>query len=86
MASYSIELTSTAEKQLRKASKRDRPRLVAAIASLAENPRPPGVRKLRGYDDIYRLRVGRFRIVYETVDDRLVIIVLKLGHRKDVYR
>jgi mRNA interferase RelE/StbE len=86
MASYSVRLTATAEKQLRKAPKRDREPLANAITSLSTNPRPRGIRKLSGYDDVYRLRVGRYRVLYEIADQRLVVLVLKLGHRKDVYR
>ncbi|KPK14093.1 MAG: hypothetical protein AMJ62_14040 [Myxococcales bacterium SG8_38] len=86
MASYSVELTRTAEKQFRTIAKRDLNRIVDAIRGLAERPRPQGARKLHGYDDVYRIRVGKYRIVYEVFDDRVVVIVLKVGHRKDVYR
>jgi mRNA interferase RelE/StbE len=86
MASYNVELTRTAEKQLRRIAKRDRSRLVEAICGLADAPRPKGARKLRGYDDVYRIRVGRYRVVYEVFDDRVVVIVLKVGHRKDIYK
>ena len=86
MASYSVELTRTAEKQLRKIAKRDRERVVDAIGGLADRPRTHGARKLQGYDDVYRIRVGKYRIVYEVFDDRVVVIVLKVGHRKDIYR
>jgi len=86
MASYSVELTRTAEKQLRRIAKRDRSRVVDAIRSLADRPRPHGARKLQGYDDVHRIRVGKYRIVYEVFDDRVVVIILKVGHRKDIYR
>jgi len=86
MASYSVELTRTAEKQLRRFSKRDRNRLVEAIHGLADRPRPHGARKLQGYDDVYRIRVGQYRVVYEVFDDRVIVIVLKVGHRKDIYK
>lgn len=86
MASYSVELTRTAEKQLRKIAKRYRNRVVDAIRGLADRPRPQGARKLQGYDDVYRIRVAKYRIVYEVIDDRVVVIVLKVGHRKDIYR
>ena len=88
MASYSVELTRTAEKQLRRIAKRDRNRLVEAIRGLADSPRPHGARhgarKLQGYDDVYRIRVGQYRVVYEVFDDRVIVIVLKVGHRKDI--
>ena len=86
MASFSVELTRTAEKQLRRVAKRDRGRLLDAIEALGTKPRPQGARKLQGYEDIYRIRVGQYRVVYEVIDDRVVVIVLKLGHRKDIYR
>ena len=86
MASYSVELTRTAEKQLRRIAKRDRNRLVEAIHGLADKPRPHGARKLQGYDDVYRIRVGQYRVVYEVFDDRVILIVLKVGHRKDIYK
>jgi mRNA interferase RelE/StbE len=86
MASYSVELTRTAEKQLRRIAKRDRNRLVEAIRALADRPRPQGARKLQGYDDVYRIRVGQCRVVYEVLDERVIVIVLKVGHRKDIYK
>lgn len=86
MASYSVELTRTAEKQLRRIAKRDRNRLVEAIRGLADRPRPHGARKLQGYDDVYRVRVGQHRVVYEIIEDRVIVIVLKVGHRKDIYK
>ena len=86
MASYNVELTRTAEKQLRRIAKRDRNRMVEAIRGLADTPRPNGARKLQGYDDVYRIRVGRHRVVYEVFDDRVIVIVLKVGHRKDIYK
>ena len=86
MASYSVELTRTAEKQLRRIAKRDRNRLVEAIHGLADRPRPHGVRRLQGYDDVYRIRVRQYRVVYEILEDRVMVIVLKVGHRKDIYK
>jgi len=86
MACYSVELTRTAEKQLRRLAKRDRIRVVEAIEELATKARPRAARKLQGYDDVYRIRVGQYRVVYEVYDDRVVVIVLKIGHRKDIYR
>lgn len=86
MPDYQIEVSATAEKQLRKLETPNQLRIISAIRKLAIDPRPKGVRKLRGYDDVYRLRTGRFRIIYSVEDQRLVIIVLKLGHRKAAYR
>ncbi len=86
MASYSVELTRTAEKQLRRIAKRDRNRLVEAIRDLVDKPRPHGARKLQGYDDVYRIRARQYRAVYEILEDRVIVIVLKVGHRKDIYK
>jgi mRNA interferase RelE/StbE len=59
---------------------------MAAIADLAETPRPDGVRKIVGSEDAYRIRVGDYRIVYKIVDRVLTVFVVRVGHRKDVYR
>jgi mRNA interferase RelE/StbE len=56
------------------------------IKSLAENPRPRGCHKLRGYNDVYRVRTGVFRVIYSVEEERLLILVVKIGHRKDIYR
>ena len=66
--------------------KKDRQRIVASIQSLARDPRPAGCQKLSGEPDRYRLRVGRYRIVYSVGDSELVVVVVRVGHRKDVYR
>jgi mRNA interferase RelE/StbE len=86
MASYEIEIGRTAEKQLKNLSERDQLRVVRAILALVEEPYPRGTRKLSGYDDVFRIRVGRFRVLYSVAENRLVILILKIGHRKDVYR
>jgi len=54
--------------------------------ALAINPRPKGVKKLTGLDSLYRIRTGDYRIVYQVRDDRLIVLVVRIGHRKDVYR
>ena len=56
------------------------------MLALGEEPHPPGSRKLTGYDDVFRVRVGVYRIIYSVSGRRLVIIMLKIGHRKDIYR
>lgn len=86
MAGYEIEISRTAEKQLRELSDDDQLRVVRTVLSLAEEPRPRGSRKLSGYDDVFRIRVVRFRVLYSVSDSRLIILVLKIGQRKDVYR
>jgi mRNA interferase RelE/StbE len=86
MPSYRVEVSATAERQLRKLSRPDQVRLIRSMQALSNDPRPPGCRKLSGYEDVFRIRVGRYRILYSIEDRRLVIIVLKVGDRKDVYR
>ncbi len=86
MASYEIEITRTAEKQLKKLQRAEQGRVVAAVLRLADEPRPRGSRKLTGYDDVFRIRVGTYRVLYSVSGRRLVIIILKVGHRRDVYR
>ena len=86
MAKYKIEISRSAEKQLKKLPRRDQQRIVEAVLALADEPVPRGARKLAGYDDVFRIRVGRYRILYSVSSGTLVIIVLKIGHRKDVYR
>jgi len=86
MASYRIEVSATAEKQIRKLPREDQVRVLRAIRPLAAQPTPPGSRKVRGYDDVYRIRVGTYRILYRVEGRRLVIIILKIGQRREIYR
>ena len=86
MAKYSLEFSATAERQLGKLRKPDLLRVLRAIRSLSEEPHPRGTRKLQDYDDVYRIRVGTYRVLYSVESERVTIIVLKIGQRKDVYR
>ena len=86
MGHHEVEVSRTAEKQLHKLTRDDQERVVRRMLVLAEDPFPQGARKLTGYDDVYRVRVGRYRILYSVSRRRLVIVILKVGHRKDVYR
>lgn len=86
MARYSVFLKPSAVKEIEAvAGKDDRRRILERIQTLAVDPRPHGSVKLSGYQK-YRLRQGSFRILYEIADDRLVVTVVKVGDRKDVYR
>lgn len=84
MSRYRIELRPAAVRALRKVDPQDRGRLQGAIALLAEDPRPPSSRRLRGRDG-YRVRVGDYRILYTVADEVLLVVVVTLGHRRDVY-
>ncbi|MEE8394652.1 MAG: type II toxin-antitoxin system RelE/ParE family toxin [bacterium] len=59
---------------------------VGSFKKLAENPRPRGVRKLAGLQNLYRIRQGQYRVIYQILDDLLLVLVLVVGHRRDVYR
>ena len=85
MASYKLLIKPTAGKEIEAVPKQDRRRIVAKITSLSRNPRPPGCEKLSGHDQ-YRLRQGNYRILYEIQDLDLVVLLVKVGHRRDVYR
>jgi mRNA interferase RelE/StbE len=86
MASYRIEVSATAEKQIRKLRREDQVRVLRTIQLLATDPTPPGSRKVRGYEDVFRIRVGTHRVLYRVAGRRLLIIILKIGHRRDIYR
>ncbi len=86
MARYRVEISRTAEKQLRKLVSPDRGKVVRALERLGDDPHPPGSRKLSGYTDVFRIRVGVYRVLYSVEGRRLIVIILKIGHRKDVYR
>jgi mRNA interferase RelE/StbE len=83
---YQIEFTSSAAKAFGKLTDDVRQRLADTIDALADDPRPPGVEKLRGSESAYRVRVGDYRILYVIVDRALIVTVIKVGHRRDVYR
>lgn len=86
MARYKIEISQSAERQLKKLRREDLRRVVKAMLALADNPHPKGSRKLTGYDDVFRIRAGQYRILYSISGNKLIIIILKIGQRKDVYR
>ena len=86
MASYSIRIKKSARKELESIpSIKDRQRIVSRIAGLAENPRPGGAVKMSGLDR-YRIRQGRYRILYSIEDAVLTVYVIRIANRKDVYR
>lgn len=87
MASYEVVIKKSAAKELENiAGKKDRQRIAQRIRALAADPRPPGVEKLSGSSEKYRVRQGDFRIVYEIEDDVLIVIVVRIADRKEVYR
>jgi mRNA interferase RelE/StbE len=86
MDSYQIEIKPSASKELEKLPRQIIPRIVAAIRELAINPYPQGVKKLTGFEHTYRIRVGDYRILYNSYEDRLVIEIIRVRHRKEAYR
>jgi mRNA interferase RelE/StbE len=83
---YRIEVAPAAARQLRKFDPQARRRIQAAVELLATDPRPPGAKKLVGGDGEWRVRTGDYRIVYEIHDQVLVILVVAIGHRRDIYK
>jgi len=85
MARYELRFRKSVSKDLNPILKRDVQKIIEAIQALADDPRPPQSRKLSGAEK-YRLRCGAYRVLYEIQDDVLVVCIVKVGHRKDVYR
>ncbi|MBQ1028110.1 type II toxin-antitoxin system RelE/ParE family toxin [Verrucosispora sp. WMMD1129] len=82
---YTVQVDRAAAKLLRKLDRPVQARLVTAIANLATEPRPAGVKALTGHSSLFRIRVGAYRIIYTVRDQELIVLVVHLGHRSDVY-
>ncbi len=85
MARYRVIVRKSVSKDLKGIPKKDVRRILSAIELLADDPRPPGTKKLSGQER-YRLRQGNYRILYEIEDDRLIVCVVRVGDRREVYR
>jgi mRNA interferase RelE/StbE len=83
--SYSIDILRVAQKQLSKIDKIQQERIITEIRNLANEPRPLGCKKLSGRP-AWRIRIGTYRVIYEIKDHQLLVLVIKIGDRKDVYR
>jgi len=83
---YSIRIAESAARALRKIPTAIRARIARAIDGLADDPFPPGVRKLQGEEQTYRIRVGDYRVISDVLPEELVVLVLRSGNRKDIYR
>jgi mRNA interferase RelE/StbE len=83
--SYTIIIPKPVQKQLDDLPKIERDRLTFNIQLLADDPRPNGVKKLKGYNAAYRIRVGDYRIIYNIKDRELIVLLLSVSHRKDAY-
>jgi mRNA interferase RelE/StbE len=86
VTTYRVELARRAVRSLASLPRREQQRVRAAIDLLATEPRPPAASKLAGERHAYRVRVGVYRILYEIFDDRLLVQVVRIGHRRDVYK
>ncbi len=85
MSTYRVEFRPAALRELRRLDRSVQPRIQGAITLLAQDPRPPASRPLRGREG-YRLRVGDYRIIYIINDGVLLVVVVTIGHRREVYR
>ncbi|MFI5116312.1 MAG: type II toxin-antitoxin system RelE/ParE family toxin [Terriglobales bacterium] len=81
-----MRFVESAARSLKKLPAGPRLRIGARIEALADNPHPPGTRKMTGEEHAYRIRIGDYRVVYDVLEDVIVVLVLRIGHRKDVYR
>lgn len=83
---YQIELTNMANRQLRKLSHAIQENIGISIDALICNPRPQGCLKMTGFRDVYRIRERDYRIIYQIKDQKLLVLILEIGHRREVYR
>ena len=86
MASYQIEWKNSAYKELQKLPRQMIPKIISAVGDLSDNPYPQGVKKLVGSEHSYRIRFGDYRVVYEVIENKLIIEIVRVRHRKDVYK
>ena len=86
MPSYTVIFKPSADKALRKLPVKVQRRIAAVTDTLADDPRPSGCIKLEGEENLYRIRVGEYRSVYTIQDETLIVLVVRVAHRKDVYR
>lgn len=86
MATYQVILARAAEKTFARLDVKMKRRVLQALARLSENPRHPGAVKLAGEENAWRVRTGSYRILYEIKDQELVVLVVEIGHRREVYR
>jgi mRNA interferase RelE/StbE len=83
---YEVQIGRDAEKFIRKQTKTIQQQLLRKLRALADNPRPSGCEMLKGMDNLYRIRSGDYRIIYTVQDNILRVLVVAVGHRKDIYR
>ena len=86
MGSYQIDWKLSALRELKRIDHQVVPRIITAVESLSSNPFPSGVKKLHGSESTYRIRVGNYRIIYEVYSNHLIVEIIRVRHRKNVYR
>lgn len=82
---YSVEILPSAQKELGKINRQDQTRIIESIKLLSDNPRPAGCKKLAGRP-AWRIRIGSYRVIYEIDDNHITVLVVAIGHRKEIYR
>lgn len=85
MKRYTVVLTQTAEKELRRLPSKVIEKIITVLKSLEDNPRPTGCKKLMGYKNLWRIRVGDYRLIYAIEEVIMLVDVREVGHRKDIY-
>ena len=85
MTRFRIEFTAAAAREIRNLDPPIRRRILAGVADLELDPRPHGCRKLAGYDNAWRVRIGDYRVLYEVMDDQVLVTVVRVAHRRAVY-
>ncbi len=84
--SYAIRFLPSVQKDIRKIPEGMLRRIQEALKPLAENPHPPGAKKIQGYDGCFRLRIGDYRVVYSVTHEIRIVTIIRIGHRREVYR
>ncbi|GAA1231965.1 mRNA interferase RelE/StbE [Microbacterium phyllosphaerae] len=85
MTRFRIEFTTAAAREIRKLEPQIRRRILSGVTDLERDPRPHGCRKLAGYDNAWRIRVGDYRVLYEVLDEQVLVTVVRVAHRRTVY-
>lgn len=83
---YAVEFTSAARKQLARLDRSVQLRILKAAALLSKHPRPPAARRLASVSELWRIRIGDYRVIYSIVEERIVVVIARVGHRSSVYR
>jgi mRNA interferase RelE/StbE len=86
VAGYTVDFTTGAAKEIRKLDAGARRRILVSIAELVTDPRPEGCKKLAGEQNAWRIRIGDYRVLYEIEDDVLTVTVVRVAHRREVYK